>query len=193
MKQKGFTIVEIIIVITVIGILAAIAIVSYNGIVQRANNAQTVEAVRQWAEALQTYEADHPESLPTILVNEAACLGEGYPSVAGKFSLGECVAISGGGSLSESSTLNSQMKDYLDGGIPNPSFQETSIVPGNPYGWSSGDFRGIMTNSLGGGSVSLIFFQAGASSCPSLGNNLSSEPVEGLFDGGVACAVVVDG
>lgn len=35
-KQSGFTIVELLIVIVVIGILAAITIVAYNGITQRA-------------------------------------------------------------------------------------------------------------------------------------------------------------
>lgn len=37
-KQKGFTIVELLIVIVVIGILAAIVIVAYNGIQNRAND-----------------------------------------------------------------------------------------------------------------------------------------------------------
>lgn len=37
-KQNGFTIVELLIVIVVIGILAAITIVSYNGITSRANS-----------------------------------------------------------------------------------------------------------------------------------------------------------
>lgn len=39
-KQNGFTIVELLIVIVVIGILAAITIVSYNGIQDRARTAQ---------------------------------------------------------------------------------------------------------------------------------------------------------
>lgn len=43
MKQKGFTIVELLIVIVVIGILAAITIVAYNGIQNRAND-NTIQA-----------------------------------------------------------------------------------------------------------------------------------------------------
>ncbi|MFZ2836066.1 MAG: prepilin-type N-terminal cleavage/methylation domain-containing protein [Candidatus Saccharimonadales bacterium] len=39
MKQKGFTIVELLIVIVIIGILAAITVVAYNGIQNRANDA----------------------------------------------------------------------------------------------------------------------------------------------------------
>ena len=41
-KRTGFTIVELLIVIVVIGILAAITIVAFNGIQTRAKNTQTV-------------------------------------------------------------------------------------------------------------------------------------------------------
>lgn len=39
-KQRGFTIVELLIVIVVIAILAAISIIAYNGIQSRARDAQ---------------------------------------------------------------------------------------------------------------------------------------------------------
>ncbi len=39
-KDRGFTIVELLIVIVVIGILAAIVIVAYNGVTQRANTSK---------------------------------------------------------------------------------------------------------------------------------------------------------
>ena len=47
-KKSGFTIVELLIVIVVIGILAAITIVSYNGIQNRSKNAKTVSAITAW-------------------------------------------------------------------------------------------------------------------------------------------------
>lgn len=58
LKQKGFTIVELLIVIVVIGILAAITIVAYNGIQNRGKDAQTDSAVNQIKKALEIYMAD---------------------------------------------------------------------------------------------------------------------------------------
>jgi len=58
-KSKGFTIVELLVVIVVIGILASITIVSYNGIRQRAENAKTLSAVSSYIDALQVYASNN--------------------------------------------------------------------------------------------------------------------------------------
>ena len=57
-KQYGFTIVELLIVIVVIGILAAITIVAYNGIQQRGRDSQRLSDVKTIAKALELYYAD---------------------------------------------------------------------------------------------------------------------------------------
>lgn len=54
-KQPGFTIVELLIVIVVIGILAAITIVAYSGIQQRANNTVIIDAASKSARVIQAY------------------------------------------------------------------------------------------------------------------------------------------
>lgn len=53
----GFTIVELLIVIVVIGILAAITIVAYNGIQGRANDAERTTDVKQLHKALEAFYA----------------------------------------------------------------------------------------------------------------------------------------
>jgi general secretion pathway protein G len=57
-KQKGFTIVELLIVIVVIGILAAITIVAYNGIQQRGRDAQRKSDLSQISKSLHLYNVD---------------------------------------------------------------------------------------------------------------------------------------
>jgi len=53
--KNGFTIVELLIVIVVIAILAAISIVAYNGIQQRARDTQRLQDVKTIAKALELY------------------------------------------------------------------------------------------------------------------------------------------
>lgn len=57
MKQKayGFTIVELLIVIVIIAILAAITMVAYNGITRRANNTATIAAAKNVVDVTQSY------------------------------------------------------------------------------------------------------------------------------------------
>lgn len=52
---RGFTIIELLIVIVIIGILASITLVSYSGVTQRANNTSAEQAARSAAGELETY------------------------------------------------------------------------------------------------------------------------------------------
>jgi prepilin-type N-terminal cleavage/methylation domain-containing protein len=56
---NGFTIVELLIVIVVIAILAAITIVAYNGIQSRANDSAVQSDISQYAKKIQLFIADN--------------------------------------------------------------------------------------------------------------------------------------
>lgn len=71
----GFTIVELLIVVVIIAILAAITLVTYNGIQQRANNAAIIDAASKSLRMIQAY----------IATNDA------YPYSAGAGSGWACV------------------------------------------------------------------------------------------------------
>lgn len=58
-SSVGFTIVELLIVIVVIGILAAITIVAYNGIQQRARDTDRRQGVATIKKALELYKIDN--------------------------------------------------------------------------------------------------------------------------------------
>ena len=58
-KQTGFTIVELLIVIVVIGILAAITMVAYSNVTNRAKDSQTDSSVSQMKKLIEMYMADN--------------------------------------------------------------------------------------------------------------------------------------
>ena len=75
-KQKAFTIVELLIVIVVIAILAAITIVAYNGIQDRARTAAIQSDLSQAHRALELAKAEaadesYPSSLPASLASQS--------------------------------------------------------------------------------------------------------------------------
>lgn len=72
-RRQGFTIVELLIVIVVIAILAAITIVAYNGIQQRARNAQVVSGVNAYYKAMINY-----KTINGLYPTAGGCLGANY-------------------------------------------------------------------------------------------------------------------
>ena len=59
-QEKGFTIVELLIVVVVIAILAAITIVSYNGITNRANASAAASLASGFQKKIELFAADGP-------------------------------------------------------------------------------------------------------------------------------------
>ena len=57
-SERGFTIVELLIVVVVIAILAAITIVSYNGITNRANASSAKSTAATWQKKIELYQGE---------------------------------------------------------------------------------------------------------------------------------------
>ena len=64
-KTKGFTLVELLIVIVVIAILAAISIVAYNGVTNKARDDERASDARSILNAAASYNADN-DKWPTL-------------------------------------------------------------------------------------------------------------------------------
>lgn len=148
-RQNGFTIVELLIVIVVIGILAAITIIAYNGIQQRARNAKEVSVVGQYKTALLAYALDHgtyPDS------SNSACLGETYPY--------------GCWPSSNDATFNDQLRPYLNNANPLPT---GNTAPISYYGTRSGiayDYQSGATLDGQPHPWIIVYFLEGVQTCP---------------------------
>ena len=77
-KQLGFTIVELLIVIVVIAILAAITIVAYTGIQDRAKASAMVSEVNQVVKKLEAYKVQNNDVYPTNLGSADIVESAGY-------------------------------------------------------------------------------------------------------------------
>ena len=140
LSRKGFTIVELLIVIVVIAILATITIVSYSGIQQRARNAAISTAVDAWDQVLKTAAIDG-YAMPPV----GACLGQsGDFSAKDGFPSGACVTVNGT-AASGVSYSDSNFSSWISPAVRRPS-GELPIITYNVSG-SQIKSRGIWVGS----------------------------------------------
>lgn len=96
-RARGFTIVELLIVIVVIGILAAIVIVAYNGIQTRASDVKRAAAIAEYVKILGMYKSENGEYPDAANV----CLGtpDQYPLASKWNNAGRCWGSDIGGGV----------------------------------------------------------------------------------------------
>lgn len=135
---NGFTIVELLIVIVVIGILAAITIVIYNGIQTRAENTKTINAVTSYAKGITGYAATYGNYPITA---GYPCLGSTSLCARVSGALGGCAATSDG-SVGQVAAFNTDISQIMGPSLPSPSIQTmtcgTNVYSGAYYRPSTG-------------------------------------------------------
>jgi prepilin-type N-terminal cleavage/methylation domain-containing protein len=161
-NTQGFTIVELLIVIVVIGILAAITIVAYNGVQSRARNVSRTAEATQAAKLLSNYKALNG-NYPVIGSGaSASCIGTGFPDF-NTDGLLDCwdVRIIGGATFHPDATFNSA----LNTAGTTPAGNRTVVE----YPFDGNGFVGPIYVIAGGpdssGTAYVRFFQEGVS-CP---------------------------
>lgn len=128
-KQKGFTLIELVIVVAVIAILASITIVAYRGVRERAVTAAYTETVNQINDLLQL-EITKTGRLPNA--PDIFCVGSSFSDFPADdiFAAGECVKVSSGISYSYNSTFVDALRHKNN--LPN------GLLPVTRYAYSAG-------------------------------------------------------
>ena len=182
--KSGFTIVELLIVIVVIAILAAISVVAFNGIQARAQNTNRLTELNAWNKLFALYKGTYgsyprPDSTTFGQYKYGFCLGIGYP--------GQTNLTTGVGGKCHDNTapvnlaLNTELKKVssLPSGIRTPTKADALGVYVDYWGYSStpgttavedaGNF--IYTNTL-----HLVQAFDGDAPCPSPTSELYAYP-----------------
>lgn len=103
-RLQGFTIVELLVVIVVIAILAAISVVAYDGVQARATNTSILSMIDTYKKALRLYALDKG----TNSSNMTSCLG-GVATVG----TGGDECFDGSGSYYISPSFDNEIKQYV--------------------------------------------------------------------------------
>lgn len=128
-KNKAFTVIELLVVVIVLGILATITVVYYQGTREAAYNSQITSGVRAYYDAIKAYKLAKGEYPSTQREEDGydvamTCLGKGYEG-------GTCGSITGV-QVYEDALFNSQMKTFLKT-TTNPISDADLPVPGESF------------------------------------------------------------
>ncbi|NLC67012.1 MAG: type II secretion system protein, partial [Clostridium sp.] len=92
-KKKGFTLVELLIVIAITGILMAVAAPKYSGMIERANNIKNQSYAREIVNYVDMHNAEYPNSiineddtLDTIVAKESFKVDDDFTEAKEKLS-----------------------------------------------------------------------------------------------------------
>lgn len=136
-RQRGFTIVELLIVIVVIGILAAITIVAFNNINARARNIRTISVVQSYNKALSSYRTVN-DNYPPVNTGRA-CLGTGYADTSSD-GIGDCGETAN--IASEDTTFFNSLKSIIasqpvvNTSRVNMPYQTSTFIGAVIYNWA---------------------------------------------------------
>lgn len=157
LRRAGFTIVELLIVIVVIGILAAISIVAYNGIQKSAGSSAALTELKQWHRLFELYKAE--VGTYPVMADGGYCLGTGFPVGGG--SVARCRDYGGTGTSSYPESTNASLMTELRkyGSLPTGTKK--------PYNGTVGPYADYGSSNIW---LTMVIQGSAAADCPTGSN-----------------------
>lgn len=166
--KSGFTVVEILVVVIIIGIISTLVVLSYTIYRKNAENAQAASVAQAYIDALNLYKYEK-NNYPTF-PEGYACLGEGYDLLndGSKTCLMQSWGVS---QIKESATFNTALRPYFPGGkLPKIGDYVMYSSPSSQYtgGYYTSDHPSVQWTLDGVRHPwFVIYFQEGAAAkCP---------------------------
>lgn len=165
-RAYGFTIVELLIVIVVIGILASISVTAYAGFSRRAEDSAVAAQIKSLVRLVELYAATNDGLAPKA---DWACVGEpeDFPAENG-YAAGWChqpsepEPVPSGNDHPVDATLNAKLKQYTDR-IPSGKIPEVDLGGGVKY---RGFHYDSSAGQAGGKPYIQYYLRGTRSSCP---------------------------
>lgn len=181
--KHGFTIVELLVVIVVIGILASVATVAYKGIQARAENIRTSAAASQYIELFELYQIKYGHYPGTVIVDGLiqdqfhGCIGEASDFPAeGVLADDQCYyGFMGVNNISKGTTSSEVTADIrkMTAELPTASYPTITYKYGNPANptvkWALRGFAYMVTHS--GQQYRISWALKGKQECIPIGND----------------------
>lgn len=189
-KKLGFTLIEILVVIAIVGLLASMIISSTKGARDKAKNARITSDIMEYAKALSLYQSDNSGFLHYPV--GTVCLGGGYTAFPMPGTCGPQNGSGGPGLRSESDTLKAALNPYFPG-------DETSLPPVGNNMFVTADngvnYLGAIYRCTNGTTpnckqATITVYLQGDVSCPRPANSLSSTP-QSSYPGITDCIIVL--
>jgi len=189
-RPSGFTIVELLIVIVVIGILAAITIVAYNGITAKANAAAAQAAATQANKKVLQYMAINSDQAPVDLITAGVTTNSGatyqYSVTTSTTPQQYCLTATAGNvsyfinnTTATSPTAGACPGQGVNGVAPITNLVLNPSAEGSTTGWSSPNGSTVVLSSAQHrtGSTSLLVTMPANSSTTTVGTGVYSASI----------------
>lgn len=132
-QEKGFALIELLVVLSIIGVLSGMVLVSVSEAKEKARDSKRVQEIAQIDNAIQLYKSDHDGDVPLLASTGKNC---SYNAELGVGEEGFCVAVSGeitGDAYNAWQAFKQEIAPYMNNSVPSDPCDNLNCGDGFGY------------------------------------------------------------